>query len=630
MAKTSPGRLRRSIAVLGLCLLSAVLFRLSFPVPGLFPLAWVALVPWLVVLRTGSRREAIWGSVAMALAAAGLGLSWQYLVTVLGGLGVTIGVALFLLLFAALVRVAHRTLRVPFVLAAAVVWTGCEYLRSFALTGFPWLFLGHTQQPFNLLVQVCDLFGVYAVSFMVMACNALVTEAVVAPRPRPWGRLAAWGAFVAAMVAGALGYGAWRLGTLEYRQGPLVGLVQANIPQDVKNQLTYETFGDIFAKHWKTTLRLRERAEPEPLDLAVWPESMVQWPLNQSGAPFDPQDRAEFAEALERKAAENGVALPPAGGHDLRRLVQWLARHLRCPLLVGAHTELGGNLYASHAGKVDRIAGDRIVLSGIVYELPDATDPVSGWTPEREVVVHEGQVVDAGDVLAQYELRQYNSAYLFDPIGQAGDRYDKFHLVPFGEYVPMKKLLWFLLPAVPYARGFDSSDRLNLMTLPRRRDGAKVGQWRFGVLICFEDAFPRVVRRYVLRPDDEPGADFLVNISNDGWFRGSHELDQHMAICTFRAIEFRTGIVRCCNTGISGIIGPDGRIQTMVQDENGRIKEVRGVAAGRVCLREGLTFYARHGDVFGQACLAFAALAFAIWLWGTIARRFRRKAKSRG
>jgi apolipoprotein N-acyltransferase len=233
--------------------------------------------------------------------------------------------------------------------------------------------------------------------------------------------------------------------------------------------------------------------------------------------------------------------------------------------------------------------------------------------------------VRRGDVLAESQSIVLNSAYLFradTPAERPTDlafRYDKNHLVPFGEYVPLKEWLGFLGQVVPFPKGFTPGPRPNLM---------EAGGRRFGILICFEDAFPRLVRRYVNRPEGR-GAEFLVNISNDGWFRGSHELDQHWSLCVFRAIEFRIGIVRSVNSGISGIIHPTGRVQARVTDARGRFKLVEGTAVGRVHLREGLTVYARIGDVFALVCLLFGALALAAGIAVPIAARLRRRSGHR-
>lgn len=574
--RTLPGS--RMLWVLGACVLSGALVRLSDPVPGLWPLAWVALVPWFVVLREASGGLAFLGSVVMGGLSAGLGLSWQYLVTVAGGIGVTLYVGFYYVLFAWLVRGATRRLRAPFLVAAPVLWVGGEYLRGFALTGFPWLFIGHTQFPFKAVVQVSDLAGAYAVSFVVVAVNAWVAEVVRAAwRREVPRRLVAGGVAVLAIVGAAIGYGVWRLATLEMREGPLVGVVQGNVPQEIKNELSLDNIARIFREHRELTLRLPALAGGEPLGLVVWPETMVQLPLNRGEYPVI---------------------------RDYRNAIAELAALLRCPILIGAHAEFGVDrtIEAEADGTVRSITDGEITTEDRAYLMPHYADPETGEKPSRRILVREGQRVARGDVLVEYESQVRNSAYVFRPgaMPTAADRYDKTHLVPFGEYMPLPGLLWFLRQVVPYGKGFTPGGDLHLL---------RAGDARFGVLICFESGFPDLSRGYVRRPDGA-GADFLINISNDGWFRGSHELDQHLAICGFRAVEFRIGIVRAVNSGISAILDPAGRIRKVVADARGRRRLVSGVAVGRVPLRQGLTFYARHGDVLARPCYFLTVAVF--------------------
>ena len=144
--------------------------------------------------------------------------------------------------------------------------------------------------------------------------------------------------------------------------------------------------------------------------------------------------------------------------------------------------------------------------------------------------------------------RQYNSAYLLDPNGRYVDRYDKMHLVPFGEYIPLRTH-----PSV--SGGARAIRRIaERRRAPNHFSDDKSGQTlKFGVLICYEDTDSELARR--LRRD---GADFFVNISNDAWF-GLSELDQHFVTARFRAVENRVGVVRSGNNGLSGLIDPLGR-----------------------------------------------------------------------
>jgi len=183
------------------------------------------------------------------------------------------------------------------------------------------------------------------------------------------------------------------------------------------------------------------------------------------------------------------------------------------------------------------------------------------------------------------KVNHYNSAYLVSPSGEISGRYDKIHLVPFGEYVPLSDLLFFIGSLGEGIGNFKSGKEFTLLGLP---------QGRFGVLICFEIIFPDLSRRFV-----KNGADFLVTITNDAWFGTSSAPYQHLAIATFRAVENRVFVARAANTGITAFIDPKGRIV-----QQGRIFEEEALN-GTIRLMKERTFYTLYGDVFAWLCCAF-------------------------
>ncbi len=148
------------------------------------------------------------------------------------------------------------------------------------------------------------------------------------------------------------------------------------------------------------------------------------------------------------------------------------------------------------------------------------------------------------------KLRGYNSAILIDRAGHQLGRYDKIHRVPFGEYIPMRSLMPWLNHLAPYDYDYAVSPGkyFTRFVLP---GGERSAESRFGVVICYEDSDPGMSRPYA-GADGEPPVDFLLNISNDGWFDGSSEHDQHLAICRFRAIECRRSIARVGEHGYLG------------------------------------------------------------------------------
>jgi apolipoprotein N-acyltransferase len=192
----------------------------------------------------------------------------------------------------------------------------------------------------------------------------------------------------------------------------------------------------------------------------------------------------------------------------------------------------------------------------------------------------------------------YNSAVLVSGRGQPVALYDKLHLVPFGEYIPLKKFLGFMETIAPIG---DIEKGKNYTVF-------QVDALRFSVLICFEDLFPELSRRFINK-----GAQFLVNITNDAWYKKTSAPYQHLQASVFRAVENRVFLVRAANTGISGFIAPDGKIISLVQNPQGKNIFVNGYNSQQVAATgRGLSFYTRHGDIFVLACLLFILYAIIV------------------
>jgi len=190
------------------------------------------------------------------------------------------------------------------------------------------------------------------------------------------------------------------------------------------------------------------------------------------------------------------------------------------------------------------------------------------------------------------KINHYNSAFLASPSKELIGAYDKIHLVPFGEYVPLSDLLFSLGSLGEGIGNFKSGKRIYNFPLP---------QSKFGVLICFEIIFPDLCRRFV-----KEGADFLVTITNDAWFGRTSAPYQHFAIASFRAVENRVFIARAANTGITGFIDPNGRILK----QGGIFTEE--AMHGTIRLSKEKTFYTLYGDVFAWVCSALSLLLLGV------------------
>ncbi len=187
-----------------------------------------------------------------------------------------------------------------------------------------------------------------------------------------------------------------------------------------------------------------------------------------------------------------------------------------------------------------------------------------------------------------YEIKDngivsYNRAYLLSREGDVVGKYDKIHLVPFGEYVPLRKLLFFIDKMVEGVGDYQSGEEYTVIDMQKGK---------FGTLICFEVIFPDLVRRFV-----KNGAEFLVNITNDGWYGKTAASSQHIAMVAFRAVENRIPVVRAANTGISGIIEPTGKIgkETEIFTTAYVIGEINIGSTQK-------TFYTLYGDIFAYIC----------------------------
>ena len=198
--------------------------------------------------------------------------------------------------------------------------------------------------------------------------------------------------------------------------------------------------------------------------------------------------------------------------------------------------------------------------------------------------------------------RYFNRAYLFDAGGGMAGHYDKVHLVPFGEYVPLRKFLPFVRRMVPWEDDFSAGADLPLLPIAPGKSMA--------VLICYEDIFPGLVREFCRK-----GPALLANVTNDAWYGRTSAPFQHAYAALFRAVENRVYLARSTNTGYSCLVDPQGRIVSEVRGGGGETLFIAGSSTAAVSLRPAGSFYTRHGDLFAWACviLSLAAALRAGW-----------------
>ncbi len=495
-------------------------------------IAWVGLVPALVALlaATGPLEAALVGLTAgMAMFYATI--YWvSHAMTAFGGLSQ--GVALIGLSALVFYMAAHwaaafwasftigRRTGWPLWATLPVVWVATELSRNYLFTGFPWGNLGYTQVRNGPVAQLASLGGVYAVAGLVVLVNCVVADWWRSTRagggaPRPWRGTAVAAAALAATVA----YGAVHLATVrrEMAKSPWVkvGLVQANVSQEVKNQGPRHA-ERIVGRMWPLTLE----ADRQGAVLVAWPEA--SWPRS----------------------------LPPG-------------------------------------------------LTGLLTVAPDLEPPrqahlLLGATTVKWIQGPEGRV-------PQVE----NTAFLLQPDLRVADRYVKHHLVPFGEYVPLREWLPFLRSVVPAMAPIVAGGRLAPMSF--ESGGQRIS---FAPMICFDAIFPEVARTFALQE-----VDFLVNPTNDAWYGYSSGPYQFLAIVRMRAIETGRSLARPAYAGVSALVYPTGEVAPGALEVGPVDRELAPdpdepprLLVGEIPILSGRTPYTRFGDIFAWGCAIASAL----------------------
>lgn len=518
----------------GLAFLGAGLLWASLPSLDLWPLAWIAPVPWIVLIRRQTLDDRrpytiLWlAGFAFWLGA----LHWLRLphwATSFGWIALSAYFACYLPLFVGLSRVAAHRLSIPVMLAAPMVWTGLELARAHVLTGMSMASIAHTQHRWLGLIQVSDLAGEYGVTFLLIFAAAAIARML----PCDGQRRVFWPPLPAAiLIAAALFYGHFRMAGTASKPGPQMALIQGSI--DVTMQYDPRMRERMFREYYE--LSRAAVAKNKNLDLVVWPESMFGEPL------------ITFDSDAKKPAAY------PGSEEEFRQWLRQFQQHDRSTLAETA-----------------RLLGVPILVG-----------------------------VDAHHFCREGE-RAFNAAMYVGREGQRLGRYDKMHLVMFGEYVPLADHFPWLQALTP----------LPTSARPGERPVAfPIGHVRVAPNICYETVLSHVIRGQVnalAAAGQEP--DILVNLTNDGWFWGSSELDMHLVCGVFRAVECRKPLLIAANTGFSAWIDGNGRIV-----EKGP-RRAAGTIVARPEIDDRQSWYLRHGDWFSGICLAGCGLFGLAGLW---------------
>ncbi len=551
-------------------ILSGVLLWTAFFPLDLGLTAFVALAPFLTLVRADgvTRRRRYLAAFAGGFTFFALAINWvrvahpaMMFFTWPAG---SIYCGLYWPMALALLRALDR-LKLPFSVTLPVVWVGLEYVRAHFPTGFPfleplgvyqligfhWYSLGYAAHRLTPFIQAADLGGVYLLSFVIASLNGSaygwMMRSVWVRRLFRWPALPPtrtfiWEAYDTAWTSilpvVVLCYGVVQLGHPPYPAGPRVAAVQGNVPQNEKMKPGDPTKPDAVSPLQREYYPLAQAAA-RPTDGVPKPD-LVVWPET-----CFPVEWLQVSPRLSPDAPETAALRAEIVTYERR-----FAAHLR-DYFAPTHVLLGLN---------------RQEMLG----------------PETD-----------GD--------KFNAAILVDPEGRLLGGYDKMHLVPFGEYVPLKSS--WLQAFTPYKTDYSCTPgtRWTVFEVPAAAQPGRT--FKFGVLICYEDGDPYLARQYNSGSGRGHDADFLVNISNDGWFTGTEEHEQHLAICRFRAIEARRAVVRSVNTGISAIIDPDGKLVALPDlSDWSKGKATTAIVRGEVPIETRSTVYAALGDWVPTLC----------------------------
>jgi apolipoprotein N-acyltransferase len=432
-------------SALGLSIASGLALSLAFPPAGLWPLAFVALAPLLWLLRAASARRGLLLGLAFGVSFYGATLGWILRFGLLGWTGLTLLSGLSVGVFAALAPWWIRSGRpIRTALGLAALWTVVDFARAaWPLGGFTWGSLGVSQVDDRALLRLASVAGVWGVTFVVAAVNALLVETVAGPAglTRRAGRAGLAAAIVLAPLAVAFPVASGR--RLD------VATIQTDVRQAERGSLVDE---DLAVARLHIDLHASLRGAPP--DLAVWGEG----------------------------------ALDPAAAADAEAVAS-----------------------------------------------------------VREAIAAVGAPTLVGAVLNDPDGRQRTSVVAFDGAGRMVDRYDKTHLVPFGEYVPFRSRLEWIraLEQVPIDRA--PGERAHAVLVPDLPP--------IGTPICFENSFPALPRALV-----NDGAELLVVPVNNASYGFSAASEQHLQMSRIRAVETGRWIVNAAVSGVSAFIDPSGRI----------------------------------------------------------------------
>ncbi len=570
-------------------------YLLSLPLfepRSFWPAAYVVFVPWLVGLCLARRSRGVYvGSLALGLAFWLTHCRWLQPVSLPVYLAGCLILAFGFLGVAWLIRRLHVRYGLALTVVFPVAWTVYELFHSRGLLNTPWCLLAHSQVRFTPVIQIADLAGVLGVTFLVAMVNGWIADQVLtrlkpqAPRAEGKLRLGACTAAVVVVLLGTLLYGYVRLNAPPGRPGPRVAVVQGDFPL-------------------QPGLDNNARVIEDPLPI----DDELDRLIREDKEAFNADKRLVYLRLLGQAAAARPdlIVLPETPWNMvLNREYRESPLNIERPKARLQHEEFA---------RLAREHDATIVVGGLSQVLRPP-----GFYPA---------------------MREYNSAFVYGPSEAEPRRYDKVDLVFFGEYLPFRyssrlhRLFRLLNDASwnPWGAGgkeYVTTPGSQYTTFAMHAPSRDGETFRFAAPICYEDAIGHTYRRFVVAPDGGKRVDFMLNISNVGWFGHRNQQAQHLAACTFRAVENRVWIARASNTGISGFIDVHGRWHDLV---NGADDVPRpggmGYRVAEAQVDPRVTVYSRYGDVLAWCCVAAVGLAVALVAGDALRTAIRRRRDS--
>ncbi|HEY2860158.1 MAG TPA: apolipoprotein N-acyltransferase [Terracidiphilus sp.] len=537
--------------------LSAGLLELPFPLAGPMPpwrsvFAWFGLAPliWAVAKASEDAERPLRRAFLMAYVCGALwyigNCYWIYATMNIHG-GLTPFVSALLLvgfslvlggyfgLFGLGLAVVRRRFGLGWALVAAPFLWVTVELAGARITCVPWDQLGYSQVDNGLAIAMGPYVGVYGVSFILVVANAVLI-----------GQLSKREIASASRVSQTL---LEALGVLAVLGSIIAGGVGTEIPRHNQNTIAPVTATAVLVQP-----NLDVTADND-WDGTDWTQHIAEF--TKLGGE---ECKTYLAGIPQTGAPQSEIVCPPHPTHP--DLVAW-------PEAPAPFSQADPQ-FQQAMGQIARTEQAPLVVGGVGKDW----DGDEGW-------------------------HDYNSAMLFKPDGSYMGRYDKIHLVPYGEYIPFKNYLTFAHKLTGKVSDFSRGrDRL-VFRIPDQEGTVR----RYGIFICYEAVFADEVREFARN-----GAEVLVNISDDGWYGDTSAPWQHLNMARMRAIENRRWILRDTNTGVTAAIDPYGRVRQSIP------RHAVDALPAEFGFRDDETFYTEHGDVFAWICslMAVGAAGWAV------------------